>query len=1021
MARKFTHQRVSYVLPLPDAASGHRLGVNGLAVDADNSILYSAGRDGVICSWNLNLRPLSSSSFTNSSASETTGATTFKHQVQAHSHWINDIVLTRNNSALVSASSDTTVRVWRPHSETTELPASIGRHADYVKCLATPGQSSDWVASGGLDHKIYLWDLNGGGEKLKIDACGDDVTKGSVYALGTGGSVLASGGPECVVRVWDPKSGKLITKFVGHTDNIRDILINQDGDTIMTASSDQTIKLWSLTAGRCTHTLTMHNDSVWSLYSDHPQLSVFYSSDRSGLVAKTDTRNVPDIEQGISVAVLQEHEGVVKVMAAGDYIWTATPKSSINRWSNVDTTAEIDVPPSAGRRFSAGPTYDSPPESPEATPARATNGTVKKIPHNSILLLSHTSTFPASRDPERSTIYSSVSGKKPSDLLAEEDLVLPMYTSPEETIEGQHGLIKYLMLNDRKRTLTQDTAGEVVLWDLLRCVPIKSFGKRHIEDVASEVNTVESIAHWCTLDIRTGRLSVILEPNRCFDAEIYADEAGLPGEFQQDQRINLGKWVLRWLFNSLIDEEVKRDGQYRKSAVANAEELRATRRANAPGSIDLPALSIPKFPGLSDSAATPRPTNGWPGSPVTPGLSIGLASPGPVTFTNPFGSSPLAASGEEGSSLGGPRQSQDWTRPSSEKSNDYFSQNTSTQMADTDKTPLTSTDEQTPTALPQSPGEPEKEEKKKGSLFGKKFRMDFPKKLGRNFSDSKAPVQEEKTEESDKSSEKEEEKVFESNLSGVIDRIRHDYEAFLAANPGAPLVSGINPSGENETPVLDIPPHTVILIQEESGDSAVAADLYRGSVGSVREEVDKLEKSVPRWLGELLLKNQIPVKEVVKVAFTLKPYGDLLPPVVKPDGAPNNNSSRLNANRMLRAKKILAYIAERIDPPNPNDPDPMKPEEYLELYCQNTLIPPNMTLATIRTHIWRSSGDMVLFYKANGKKEIPSSRTTHEGASADTGPDHPNASGNLSSGINGSGSTGSGSASTSKTPSISGL
>lgn len=30
-----------------------------------------------------------------------------------------------------------------------------------------------------------------------------------------------------------------------------------------------------------------------------------------------------------------------------------------------------------------------------------------------------------------------------------------------------------------------------------------------------------------------------------------------------------------------------------------------------------------------------------------------------------------------------------------------------------------------------------------------------------------------------------------------------------------------------------------------------------------------------------------------------------------------------------------------------------------------------MTLATIRTHIWRSSGDMVLFYKANEKKETP--------------------------------------------------
>lgn len=37
---------------------------------------------------------------------------------------------------------------------------------------------------------------------------------------------------------------------------------------------------------------------------------------------------------------------------------------------------------------------------------------------------------------------------------------------------------------------------------------------------------------------------------------------------------------------------------------------------------------------------------------------------------------------------------------------------------------------------------------------------------------------------------------------------------------------------------------------------------------------------------------------------------------------------------MLRVKKILSYVAERIEaaPENP-DPDALKPEEYLELYC----------------------------------------------------------------------------------------
>lgn len=42
MARK-ARQRISYVLPLTNSAGGHRLGVNGLAVDSDNSILYVPG------------------------------------------------------------------------------------------------------------------------------------------------------------------------------------------------------------------------------------------------------------------------------------------------------------------------------------------------------------------------------------------------------------------------------------------------------------------------------------------------------------------------------------------------------------------------------------------------------------------------------------------------------------------------------------------------------------------------------------------------------------------------------------------------------------------------------------------------------------------------------------------------------------------------------------------------------------------------------------------------------------------
>ena len=394
--------------------------------------------------------------------------------MQAHTHWVNDILLTQSNSALVSASSDITIKVWRPHSEESQIPTTIGLHSDYVKCLASPGTHSDWVASGGLDHKIRLWDLHRGVEKLQIDVGEDENSaKGSVYALSVRGAIMASGGPESIVRLWDPKSGKRITNFVGHTDNIRDILINEDGDTVMTASSDQSIKVWSITAGRCMYTLTMHNDSVWSLYSDHPRLSLFYSADRSGVVAKTDVRDCADMDEGLSLAVAEEHDGVSKVVVAGEYLWTATSSSSINRWYDVNTRSEIESFESARQRQRSSVVSKTKNTSSPPNTQSTTNGaTASQIPISCVLRISSNATFPGqrSKDTEDLINFPGANSRKLSEVVIEQDLgiTLPFHDLPEETIEGQNGLIKHVMLNDRRRVLTLDTAGNVTMWDLLK-------------------------------------------------------------------------------------------------------------------------------------------------------------------------------------------------------------------------------------------------------------------------------------------------------------------------------------------------------------------------------------------------------------------------------------------------------------------------------------------------------------------------------------------------------------------------
>ncbi|KAJ3213200.1 hypothetical protein HDU67_003178 [Dinochytrium kinnereticum] len=113
----------------------------------------------------------------------------------------------------------------------------LGHHTDYIKALAY-APLAGWVASGGLDRRIVLWNVGEGrgevvelAERRSMQLCHDTSSASSIYALATNpsGSVVVSGSPEKVVKVWDPRSGKREIRLTGHTDNIRSLLVSDDG------------------------------------------------------------------------------------------------------------------------------------------------------------------------------------------------------------------------------------------------------------------------------------------------------------------------------------------------------------------------------------------------------------------------------------------------------------------------------------------------------------------------------------------------------------------------------------------------------------------------------------------------------------------------------------------------------------------------------------------------------------------------------------------------------------------------
>jgi WD repeat-containing protein 48 len=112
-------------------------------------------------------------------------------------------------------------------------------------------------------------------------------------AMNDYGTVLASGSPENCIRLFDPRTCTKIMKLKGHGHNIRYLALSKDGTQCLSASSDHTVRLWSLGQQRCIATLEVHTEGVWTLCTND-SFNKVYSGGKDNRVYATDLRNIDE-------------------------------------------------------------------------------------------------------------------------------------------------------------------------------------------------------------------------------------------------------------------------------------------------------------------------------------------------------------------------------------------------------------------------------------------------------------------------------------------------------------------------------------------------------------------------------------------------------------------------------------------------------------------------------------------------------------------------------------------------------
>lgn len=175
-----------------------------------------------------------------------------------------------------------------------------------VTCIAFSAKNTI-LASGGRDKKISLWNTVSG----KISSILDGHTQNiSSLSFSSDGNILASGSEEGIIHFWDIVSNKKLFTIKGYTnEEITGIAFSPDGKTLAFASEEwRKIHLWDIKNSKISSILEGHTSTV---------CCIDFSPDGKTLASGSYDKTIRlwDVFTGDTLSTFKEHSLAVKCIS----------------------------------------------------------------------------------------------------------------------------------------------------------------------------------------------------------------------------------------------------------------------------------------------------------------------------------------------------------------------------------------------------------------------------------------------------------------------------------------------------------------------------------------------------------------------------------------------------------------------------------------------------------------------------------------------------------------------------------